>query len=182
MLLPASHWVAWSVGLSVALSVCHTSEPCKNGWNDQVAILRCGLGWAQWTTYYMRSRCQHGKGQFWGRNKQTIVNNRHTPRSSVQRRLNRSRCRLGWTRTNRKHHVLHGRSRSPMGRGNSDGQGRPLQSIGTFSRKLCINGCTYPFAVSVVDSSGPKDAQVQSYSPGGSNVPLWKDTLPSPVE
>jgi len=34
----ALHRVAWSVGLSVALSVCHTSEPCKNGWNDQVAI------------------------------------------------------------------------------------------------------------------------------------------------
>ena len=30
-----------------------------------------------------------------------------------------------------------------------------------------------------MDSSGPKDAQVQSYSPGGANVPLWKDTLPS---
>jgi len=43
----------------------------------------------------MRSRCQHGKGQFWGGNWQTIVNNRDTPRSSVQRRLNRSRCRLG---------------------------------------------------------------------------------------
>jgi len=25
----ASHQVAWSVGLSVALPVCHTSEPCK---------------------------------------------------------------------------------------------------------------------------------------------------------
>ena len=30
----ASHRVAWSV----ALSVCHTDEPCKNGCNDQVAI------------------------------------------------------------------------------------------------------------------------------------------------
>jgi len=28
------------------------------------------------------------------------------------------------------------------------------------------------FAVWVVDSSGPKDAQVQSYSPGGASVPL----------
>jgi len=39
-----------------------------------------------------------------------------------------------------------------------------------------------PFAVSAVDSSGPKDARVQSYSAGGANVPLRKDTLPSPVE
>jgi len=37
-------------------------------------------------------------------------------------------------------------------------------------------------SVSIVDSSGPKDAQVRSYSPGGANVPLWKDTLPSHVE
>jgi len=34
----ASQGVAWSLGLSVALSVCHTSEPCKNVWNDQAAI------------------------------------------------------------------------------------------------------------------------------------------------
>jgi len=26
------------------------------------------------------------------------------------------------------------------------------------------------------------DAQLQLYSPGGANVPLRKDTLPSPVE
>jgi len=37
-LLRRIHRVAWSVGLSVALSVCHTSESCKNGWNDQAAI------------------------------------------------------------------------------------------------------------------------------------------------
>jgi len=43
----------------------------------------------------MRSRCQHGKGQFLGGNRQTIVKYRDTLRSSVQRRLNRSRCRLG---------------------------------------------------------------------------------------
>jgi len=29
-----------------------------------------------------------------------------------------------------------------------------------------------------VDSSGAKDAQVKSYSPGGTNVPSWEDTLP----
>jgi len=27
-----------------------------------------------------------------------------------------------------------------------------------------------------------KDAQVQSYSPGGANVPSWEDTLPPPGE
>jgi len=29
----------------------------------------------------------------------------------------------------------------------------------------------------VVDSRGPKEAQVQSHSPGGANVPTWEGTL-----
>jgi len=29
---------AWSVGLSVRLSICHTSEPCKNGCTDRDAV------------------------------------------------------------------------------------------------------------------------------------------------
>jgi len=59
----ASHWVAWSVGLSVALSVCHTSESWKKRLKRSSCHLRSGLGWAQWTTYYMTSTGQHGKGQ-----------------------------------------------------------------------------------------------------------------------
>jgi len=38
------------------------------------------------------------------------------------------------------------------------------------------------FAVWVVDSSGLKEAQVWSYSPGGANVPSWKGTLAQPGE
>jgi len=30
--------VGWSVGLSVGVSVCHTSESCKNGCNDRDAV------------------------------------------------------------------------------------------------------------------------------------------------
>jgi len=30
--------VAWSVSLSVCLSVCHTGEPCKNGCTDRGAV------------------------------------------------------------------------------------------------------------------------------------------------
>jgi len=30
--------ITWFVGLSVTLSVCHTSEPCKNGRSDRVAV------------------------------------------------------------------------------------------------------------------------------------------------
>jgi len=64
----------------------------------------------------MRSRCQHGKGQFWGGNRQTIVKYGDTPRSSVQRQLNWSRCHLGCGLAWAESIVLCGRSRSPMGR------------------------------------------------------------------
>jgi len=37
-----------------------------------------------------------------------------------------------------------------------------------------------PFGV--VDTGGPKDAQVQSYSPDSANVPTWEDTLAQPGE
>ena len=37
------------------------------------------------------------------------------------------------------------------------------------------------FAVWVVDSGGPKEAQVQSYSPGGANVPTWDGTLANTI-
>jgi len=40
------------------------------------------------------------------------------------------------------------------------------------------NGWTDQFAVWVVGSIRPKDAQVQSYSAGDTNVPSWEDTLP----
>jgi len=53
--------------------------------------------------------------------------------------------------------------------GNED----PILSIGTFSRDLCKNGWTDRFAVwiAIYHSGGPKEAQVQSYSPGGANLP-----------
>jgi len=33
----------------------------------------------------------------------------------------------------------------------------------------------------VVDSGGPKEAWIQSYSPGGANVPSWEGTLAPPA-
>jgi len=36
--------VAWSVGLPVGLSVCHTSEPCKSGLTDRDAVWVEDLG------------------------------------------------------------------------------------------------------------------------------------------
>ena len=53
------------------------------------------------------------------------------------------------------------------GRGNFWGKGRPLQSI---CRELQKNGSTKRFAIWVVDLGGPKEAQVQSYLPGGTHM------------
>jgi len=38
------------------------------------------------------------------------------------------------------------------------------------------------FAVWVVDSGGPKEARVQSYSSGGATVPTWEGTMAPPGE
>ena len=45
--------VAWSVGLSVGLWVCHSSEPCKNGWTNPDDLWVVGLdrtkeSWIRW--------------------------------------------------------------------------------------------------------------------------------------
>ena len=70
----------------------------------------------------------------------------------------------------------------PHGKGQFWWIGAPIVKYRIGTIPVMPNNWTDPFAISVVDSSGPKDAQVQSYSPGGVNVPLRKDTLPFPVE
>jgi len=78
-------------------------------------------------------------------------------------------------------HVLYMMSRSQHGKGQF-WVGNRHTIEGTLRSHLCKHGWTDRFCVSVVDSSGPKDAQVQSYSTDGANVPSWEDTLPSPAE
>jgi len=80
--------VAWSV----ALSVCCTSEPCKNGWSDRDAVWVVDSGGPKEPCIRWAPDPFMGRGNFEGK---YIVKYRHTLRSSVQRRLNRSRCRLG---------------------------------------------------------------------------------------
>jgi len=87
-----SHRAAWSVSLSVALSVCHTSEPWKNGWNDQVAI--CVLDSGEPMNHVLHEvQMPTWEGTIL-RGKQANQY-RDTLQSSVQTRLNRSRCHLG---------------------------------------------------------------------------------------
>ena len=51
--------IAWSVGLSVGLSVSHTSEPCKNGWPFG---LRTRVRPKNYVLHGVH--IPHGKGQF----------------------------------------------------------------------------------------------------------------------
>jgi len=79
------------VCLSVCLSVCHTSEPCKNGWTDRdVVWVEDSGGPMELCIRSWKSRSPHGKGQFWGGKGRLVVKYRDTLRSSVQKRPNRS--------------------------------------------------------------------------------------------
>jgi len=88
--------VAWSVGRSV----CHTSEPCKNGWTDRDSI-------------------------------------------SVEDSRVPTEPRIRWG------------SRSPMGRGNFAGKGRPI--VKYRNTHLCKDGWTDRDAVWLWDRTGPRN-------------------------
>jgi len=167
----------------VCRSVCHTSEPCKNGWTDRDAVevedsrgprnhVLDGDPDPPWEGAILR-----GKGH-------PIVKYRITLRSSMQKWLNRSRCRLGlrlgYSAGN---HIL---DRSPdrptPPEGAIFGERRVHCKYRGFLPWAVQYGWTDRFAVWIVDSGGPKEAQVQSYSPGGASVPTWEGTLAPPGE
>jgi len=81
--------VAWSVslsvGLSVYLSVCYTSEPCKNGCIDRDAVWvgDSGLGSAQGTMYWMGVQIPSWEGAILRGKGRPIVKYRDTLQSSV---------------------------------------------------------------------------------------------------
>jgi len=143
----------------VAWSVCHTSEPCKNGWTDRDAIW---IGDSTW----LREPCirsgldPHGQGQLWGGKGRPIVKYRDTLQSSVQKRLNRSRCCLGsWlTWAQGGNHILHGVLTS-HGKGQFLGKAALIVKYSYFLLWAVQNGCTGQFSIWVVDSGGPKEAQ-----------------------
>ena len=57
--------VAWSVGLSVCRSVCHTSEPCKNGDRDAIWVEDLGGPREPWIRWGPDTST--GRGNFEGR-------------------------------------------------------------------------------------------------------------------
>ena len=145
----------------VAWSVCHTSEPCKNGWTDRDAIW---IGDSTW----LREPCirsgldPHGQGQLWGGKGRPIVKYRDTLQSSVQKRQNRSRCCLGcglrWAQGS---HALDRSSDSPMGRGNFGQKGHPQKSIETLCSNLCEYGWIDCHAVWIMISEWPKGSRIR---------------------
>jgi len=76
-------------------SVCHTSEPCKNGCTDRDAVWVEDSGGPKEPCIRWGSRSPMGRGNFEGKGR-LIVKYRDTLQSSVQKRLNWSRCRLGY--------------------------------------------------------------------------------------
>ena len=93
--------VVWSVGLSVY----HTSEPCKKAEPIEMLFgLRTLVG--QENHVLDGVQIPMGRGNFGGKGC-PIVKYRDTLRSSVQKRLNRSRCRFGlWARMGPRNNVL----------------------------------------------------------------------------
>jgi len=106
----------------VCRSLCHTSEPCKNGWTDRDAV------WVE-DSGGSRESCIR-----WG------------PDASMER-------------------------------GNFKGERAPIVKYRNFLPWAVQKRWTELFAVRVGDSGGPKEAQIQVYSPGGANVLSWEGTL-----
>jgi len=115
---------------SVCRSLCHTSEPCKNGWTDRDTV------WVEDSGGHREPCIRWGPGTPIGRG---IFGNLGARRAHCTCKY---RDFLLWA--------------------------------------VCKIGRTDWFAVWIVDSGGPKEAQVQSYSPGGANVPTWEGTLAPP--
>ena len=71
----------------IIIIICHTSEPCKNGFTDRAAVWVEDLGGPGNHVLYGCPDTPMGRGKW--ENGRPIVKYRDTLRSSVQRRLNR---------------------------------------------------------------------------------------------
>jgi len=137
--------VCRSVGRSVCLPVCHSSEPCKNSWTDRDAVWvedSCGprqlcIRWGQHPQW---------EGEILKEEGRPIVMDSDTLPSSAQKRLNRRWCHsvMGSDRPNESQ-VRWGPD-SPMGRGNF-WRGAPIIKHRDFLPWAVQNGWTNRFAV-----------------------------------
>ena len=81
----------------VCRSVCHTSEPCKNGCTDRDVVWVEDSSGPKEPCWGLLDGVQipMGRDNFEGVKGRPIIKYRDTLRSPVRIRLNRSRCRLG---------------------------------------------------------------------------------------
>jgi len=79
----------------VCRSVRHTSKPCKNCCTDRDAVWIQDLGRPKEPCIRWVSRSPMARDNCEGAKRRPTVKYRDTMQSSVQKQLNRSRCRLG---------------------------------------------------------------------------------------
>ena len=79
---------------SVYLSVCRTNESCKNGCTDRDAVWIEDLGGPKEPCIRWGFKSPIGRGNFLGGKGRPLVKYMDILPLSVQKRLNRSRCRL----------------------------------------------------------------------------------------
>ena len=74
-----------------------------------------------------------------------------------------------------RNHVLDGGpDPPPTGRSNFDGKWRPVVKYRDTLRSSVQKRLNRSISIWAVDLGGQKEAQVQSYLPGGANVPSWE--------
>ena len=78
----------------VCPSVCHTSEPCENGWTDRGAVWVVDLAGPMESCVRWGLRSPYGKGQFWGKGSAWRSGNVVGRINEVA--LRRARLVLGW--------------------------------------------------------------------------------------
>jgi len=101
----------------VCLSVCHSSDPCKNGWTDWVAVWVEDSGGPKEPCIRWGSDLPMGRGNFEGVKGRPIVKYRDTLLWAVRKRL-KWLITLGLrTQVGLRNHVLDGVSRFPHWKG-----------------------------------------------------------------
>jgi len=107
--------------------VCHTSEPCKNGWTDRDAVWVEDSGGPSEPCIRWGSRCPHGKGQFWGKRAAHYKAQGHSAMSCAETQPVKMSFGM-LSRVYPRNPRLRWRYRSPMWRDNLRGKGMPPHS------------------------------------------------------
>jgi len=153
------------------LSVCHSSEPCKNGWTDRDAV------WVEDSGGQENHVLDGGPDHEWGE-EIFFLGGRGNPSYSIGP-LSCELWKNGWTDRYalwvedldgpKESHIIWGPD-PPMGRGNFEGERVPCVKYRDLLPWAVQKRWSDRLAVWVGDSGGPKEARVQAYSPCGASV------------